>query len=111
VPQRFGPATLIEARADGEQGAGYTVLYSAGDEQLVLILGLAAGAYANTAPPDRREPINVAGRDAILLSRATDSPAMDVGWQDQGSYQLRAYSRRLSRDELQRVLDGLVRLP
>jgi hypothetical protein len=108
VPDRFGPPTLLEARTDGEPGPRYTVDHAAPDEHLVLILGLGHGAYANTAPPDTREPITVRGVGGELTTSAIGSPAFGVAWREANrSYQLQVHSRRMTRDEVLRVASSL----
>ncbi len=108
VPERFGVPKLLEARADQDYGAVYTIVYAAPGENLAFILNMGKGALGNFPPAERRESVTVLGRQAELES-STETHTIGVFWQmPGGNYQIKAYSPQMTMDEMKKIIDGLI---
>lgn len=112
IPERFGPATLEEVQNDTQFGPRYTIVYRAEDELVAFILGMGKGALGNSPPPDVTEPITILGawgQLSTIGATATRSRlSLEVAWQEQGrSYQIKASSNHMTKDELLRIVAGL----
>jgi len=112
MPERFGPATLEEVQNDTQYGPRCTIVYRTGDELVAFILGMGKGALGNSPPPDVIEPITVLGAGGQLSTTATTATrsrlGLEVAWQEQGrSYQIKASSNHMTKDELLRIVAAL----
>lgn len=108
VPPRFGPPQLLEVQNNPASGPRYTIVYSAPGENLAFILNMGQGAFGNFPPPERQTPMLVLDMPALLLT-STETHTMGVSWQaPTGTYQVNAYSSRMTPDELKEIIDSLV---
>jgi hypothetical protein len=102
MPARFGAPILVEA-----QGAAYTILYMAPDEQIAFILGQGAGAWGNAPPPDTLEPLTMHGMNGVLHI-STEAKFIGISWLQQGRpYQIKSISARVTREEMRQIVDSL----
>lgn len=107
VPERFGSPLLQEAQV-AESIPRYTITYAAQDENLAFILNMGAGALGNGPMYDINVPIMFRGVSATL-GISTESHVIGISWQENGqSYQIKAYSKRMTKAELLRIANSLV---
>jgi Domain of unknown function (DUF4367) len=108
VPERFGAPTLLEARTTSADGAVYTIVYSAPNENLAFILNMGKGAFGNVPPLERVESITVLGRQGELES-SSEIHTVSAFWQSSGQhYQITAYSQQITTDEMKKIIDSLI---
>jgi hypothetical protein len=109
VPQRFGAPRVLEAHAGSGDDLAYTIVYTAKDENLAFILNMGKGALGNFPPAELNEPITIRGVNGSL-SIASEAHAMGVFWQEQQgrSYQIKAFSRQMTKDEMERIVKSVV---
>ncbi|MHB0870775.1 MAG: hypothetical protein ACYC5J_15190 [Chloroflexota bacterium] len=103
---------MEQVESIGEYGPRYTIVYRADRELLALILGLGYGALGNMPGPPTVEPITVHGQQGSILITPTEKPESNdfigVSWQEEGRiYQIKAWSRRVTRDELLQIVMSL----
>ncbi len=116
IPDRFGPAVLEQVETGGQYAPRYTVVYHGERELLAFILGVGYGALGNMPGPPTIEPTTVHGGQGYVLVTPGEEPGylnfLGVTWHE-GSwyYQIKAFSERLSKDELLRILGSLAPVP
>jgi hypothetical protein len=80
------------------------------NENLVFILDIGNGAFGNFPPPEIREPITVLGTNGQFAASG-ETHTSGVFWQEHSwSYEIKAYSERLTKDEMMQIAKSLVLL-
>ena len=107
LPARFVAPSMEEARVDTTYGAVYTVFYRGTNENLVFIRNMGKGAWGNSPPPESQTPVTVNGVKATLwVSKETHY--LGVWWGQPGaSYEIKAYSERMTPDESLQIANSL----